>query len=152
MYCEPRLPVTETIPAVVIRHVDRYPPPPTAGFEVSLDVDTMWRRYLGYLSGRQPLLATAYFAFTMVVAAHDGRPQAAKRYNIDETVLSKLSHLSSTRRDDMSARKIKGKRQPLSSAEHTWFHETIPLLILQFGLSARSPAARRLSMADLPKL
>ena len=76
--------VKETVSAVLIRHVDGYPPPPTAGFEVSPDVDTMWRRYLGYRDGREPLLAMAYFVFTMVTAAHGRRSQAASRYNIDE--------------------------------------------------------------------
>lgn len=125
----------------------RYPEPPPDGFLVTPDAKSILARYRGFLDGRQPLETVAYFCYTVVAGAD--KKQSAKAYQIDIPVLNKMSELSSTRGDPMTARKASAV-QPLSASEATWLEATVKKLIWQLG----TPNAARslLKMSDLPPL
>lgn len=59
------------------------------------DVESMYRRYLGHLEGREPLPAMAYFCLTVLEWRGGSRPKAAERFGISEQVLCKVGNLSS---------------------------------------------------------
>ncbi|MGD0585997.1 MAG: hypothetical protein ABSA86_09530 [Oryzomonas sp.] len=142
--------LTSTIDdAILIRHIAEYPPPPDADFVISPDVETMWQRYVGYLEGREPLLAMAYFCFTLL-KGKNGCSQVAWSLNTEEQILHKLSDLSSTRGDASIGRKA--NLSPLTSEEHGWVDQTVRALIIQLAKSSAGPPADSLKMDDLPKL
>jgi hypothetical protein len=127
-----------------------YPPPPDADFIVSPDVETMWHRYAGYLEGREPLLAMAYFCYTLLTPGKNGCNLAARRLNTEESILHKLSELSSTRGDALIGRKA--NLPPLTSEEHGWVDIVVRTLIIQLAKSTGGHPADCLKMNDLPKL
>ena len=143
-------------------HVTRsdYPPPPKA-FKASADVETMWSRFQRYKQGKEPLPAMAYFCLDGFEksAGVDKRKcsAAARRYEIAETILTKLSELTSTRGDEGDARKSKkaaDKWKPLSATDVNWIEEAVKLLIRRKGEYDYDPAASlpKLTLNDLPKL
>lgn len=138
--------------ASVHRTRNSYPPPPN-DFRLTPDVDAIWHRYQGYLQGREPLLAMAYFCLTVVETAAGGRREAATTYNIDEPVLRKLGELTSVRGDPRMARKMPTPgTPPLSGAEDEWIHATIKQLIWRLG-DQRSPVdLPTITMVDLPPI
>lgn len=138
--------------ATLVRGLNRYPPPPDDQFVLSPDVESLWARYVNYKKGREPLLSMAYFTFTMLTLGGSGRPDAATRLNVEESVLRKLSELSSTRGDLMTARKSSPDWRPLSDTENVWLTTAIPRLILQLGYAATGTAPERVTMASLPSL
>jgi acyl-CoA synthetase (AMP-forming)/AMP-acid ligase II len=83
----------------------RYPDPPE-GFVVSPDVETMWRRYVGYLERRERLADMGYACLTVLKGSARGRDKAAKRYAISETVLRRLAQLTTEIGDEETARKF----------------------------------------------
>src|SRR5579862_7067126 len=70
----------------------RYPEPPT-DFTADPDVETMWRRWEGFLADREPLPSMAYFCLT-VVESHGGRAGAARRLGISLPVLHTIGRLA----------------------------------------------------------
>jgi hypothetical protein len=134
----------------VVRRVDEYPPEPHPDLLITPDVETLWKRYVGYREGREPLPAMAYFCFTVLTPGQNGRAAAASRLNVEETVLRKLGELSSTRGDLLSARKAASR--PMTPLEADWLDTSVRKLILQLARSATGPPASRLSMTDLPAL
>jgi hypothetical protein len=135
-----------------------YPPPP-ARFAVSPDVETLWRRYEGYVQGREPLPGMAYVcqSFIEKVLA-SGRSDAAQKYHIALEVLRTLGNLHSRRGDLMSRRKLERERDrhepPLTPAEIAWMEAAVRGLIRRIGEYAADPTAPwpTLSMHDLPPL
>jgi hypothetical protein len=129
-----------------------YPPPPR-NFTITPDVETLWLRYQGYLEGREPLLAMAYFCLTVLDAAAGGRHEAATAYNIEYDVLRKLGELTSLRGDSHTARKMpRPAMPPLSGDEDAWIQAVIKQIIWRLG-DQRSPAILPpIAMADLPRL
>ena len=82
-----------------LRVVSPYPRPPSGGLALTPDVRTMWRRYLGYRRGEEPLPSMAYFCHTLLMSP-TGEPSlvdrdAARRYRVARNVLSKIRSLSS---------------------------------------------------------
>jgi len=136
-------------------HVARakYPDPPKR-FRISPDVETMWQRYQGYQSGREPLLAMAYFCFSLIRSRADTLKQAAHQIAVDQEILRKLSELSSTRGDDATARKRERKRKPhpLSAREIAWVEEAVKAVIRRLAEADLSDALEPLHMSDLPPL
>jgi hypothetical protein len=133
----------------------RYPEPPNA-FVVSPDVETMWRRYEGYLEGREPLAAMAYACLTLLEASARGRESAAKQYRISLDVLRKLAHLATEIGDEGTARKFSRlrERRPHTGPERDWVEAVVKALIQRAGECASEPGASRpqITMSDLPKL
>lgn len=131
----------------------RYPAPPQ-NFSVTPDVETLWTRYEGYLRGREPLLAMAYFCLTVVEAAYEGRANVFDQLNIAKVVLDKIGELTTERGDSLTARKItaRSRKQPLSGGENAWLQEAVKALIRRLGEAHCSKPLKTLSMKDLPSL
>ena len=139
-----------------------YPPPPKL-FKVSPDVETLWRRYEGYLDGKEPLLAMAYFCLTMVdeiygqAKGSKKRETVARRINVDFKVLKMLGQLTSVKGDNTMARKAtaRGECQPISGTERSWIKAVVKSLIYRVGEYARCDDISTLtpvSMSDFPPL
>jgi hypothetical protein len=133
----------------VLRHA--YPPAPET-FSVTPDLETMWLRYSGYLEGREPLPAMAYFCLTVLEASAGGRKEAAELYSIDPKVFSKIGELSSSRGDSNSARKARANRLPLSAGEKNWLELVLRRLIARVGEVAGGRDVRTLTVADFQGL
>ena len=73
---------------------------------VSPDVETLWRRYEGYLEGKEPISSMANFCLTLVKQRGSGRKGAAKLLGIAFDVLRKLDELAATKGDEKTARKV----------------------------------------------
>jgi hypothetical protein len=127
-----------------------YPNPPNY-FRLNPDTESIVHRYEGYLDGREPLPAMAYFCLTVLEGNADGRNDAATMYRIDVDVLRKIGELSSERGGLHQGRKASAI-QELSGAEDTWLQEAIKTLIRRLG-DTRDPASLpEISMNDLPNL
>jgi hypothetical protein len=139
----------------VSAHITRgeYPPPPFR-FRLTPDAETLWNRYSGYVGGREPLPAMAYFCVTAFEWSAGGRTAAPKQYSVSRTVLKKLRELSSTRGDSTTARKVRGAEalQPLSGREERWIQTVVKLLIRRLGEYEPGLALPTITMKDLPPL
>jgi hypothetical protein len=147
----------QTVRKVTARYAS-YPPPPEA-FKLSPDVESLWHRYEGYLDGKEPLSAMAYWCLTMIEANYGQgkRKAAARTINVDPEVLNILGQLTSTKGDITTARKApeRGKWQPLSGTERTWIEAVVKRLIWRVGEYAGcddSSTLTRVSMLDFPRL
>jgi hypothetical protein len=139
-----------------------YPPPPE-NFTVSPDVETLLGRYEGYLAGKEPLPAMAYFCLTTVERIYGGqrekrekpRKAAARIIKVDLEVLNTLGELASERGDQTTARKFLRQPSPLTGTERTWVESVIRGLIYRVGeysgCSDKSTLAQ-ITMADFPSL
>lgn len=130
----------------------RYPAPPD-GFAFDPDSEALFTRWRGYIEGREPLESMAYFCLT-VLRLHDRSEGAAKRFGIAETVLRKLSHLSSETGDLATARKITPRLRTRTAAEQVWLEAAVKAVVRRAGEVAAAPAAPppQITMADLPPL
>lgn len=146
-----------------IAHVARrrYPEPP-GFFEVSRDVDDIWRRFQGYRSGREDIASMAHFCLTVVehsVATSPGRGtlrlRAGTRYGIHRDVLDRLGRLTSNVGDARTARKRHvDEWRPHTPVERAWMEAVVLRLAERLGEYAANPTGPfgQLTMADLPKL
>ena len=137
-------------------HITRseYPPPPKA-FSITPNVQLVYRRWLGYRAGNEPLLAMAYFVLTMIKsAAGNDQKLAARLFANDLKILKKIGELSSTRGDESTARKaVAGKPfQGLTAIEKQWLEEAIRRVILRMGEHAFGGPLIQISLSDLPAL
>jgi hypothetical protein len=137
-------------------HVTRrtYPNPPEL-FKVSPDVETLWQRFEGYLNGREPLPAMAYFCLTLIEGNANGcRGRAAKLYRISKHVLDELGKLTSRHGDAKTARKVQKDRafKPLTVSEKGWIEAAVRVIIRRVGEINSDPTLPEISMDDLPKL
>ena len=139
------LTATGTVSVHVTR--GRYPEPPSDAFRLNPDAESVLLRYRGYLDGREPLPAMAYFCRTVLGPGES----AAATYRIDKAVLKKMSELSSTRGDPSSARKATAK-QPLSGPETAWLEAAVKMLIWRLGDTRKMAAFEWIRMSDLPML
>lgn len=141
---------------------DHYPSPlPLKDFEWNPDVQTLWDRFDSMFKRHEPLQGAAYFCLTLLEAraapkqAHSTRPPSSKRraaaklYNVDVDVLSKLGELSSARGGLLDSRKADAT--PLTPEEGEWLHQVMREIILRAGLPKGS-MSRKLTMADLRTL
>lgn len=136
-----------------IREQLTYPQPPRS-FVASPNVETMWHRYTGYLEGREPLAAMAYFCLSLVQWRARGRSKAVLEYDIERDVLDTLGTLVSERGDRITARKFDSHStlQPLTEAEVRWIKSAVKTLIRQIGTYDSGATPCRLRMSDLPAL
>ena len=107
-----------------------YPLPPRS-LLFSPDVESLLRRYEGFLNGNEPILSMAYFCLSLIESSEKKRKSAAHKYNIDSSILYLMGDLTSERGDRTEARKIvrEIKYTPLTDIEKTWIQETIKILI-----------------------
>lgn len=136
-------------------HVTRrkYPPPPTT-FRATPEVQHAYRRWLGFRSGQEPLQAMAYFVLTLAESMANGRAAAARSFQIDSAVLGTIGRLSSTKGDEVTARKAAagGNFQDLSGSERQWLEEAARRLIFRLGEHNSGAPLTLISMANLPSL
>ncbi len=140
-------------------HISRgkYPEPPKH-FRITPDVETLWHRYEGYLEGKEPLPAMAYFCLTLIeskvteVKGRKTREDAADKYSIDDQVLKKLGEISSTRGDRETARKANPDLRPLTRKEVEWTKAAIRAIIRQMGEYDPTVSLKQITMNDLPEL
>lgn len=107
-----------------------YPKPPK-GLSYSPDVESLSKRYEGFLAGREPLISMAYFCLSLLQSSAKGRTKAATKYKIELDILDKLGTLTSERGDRTDARKLDKDSTliPLTNAEIEWICQTIRLII-----------------------
>ena len=107
-----------------------YPSPPK-GLSYSPDVESLSRRYEGYLERREPLISMAYFCLSLLQSTAEGRWKASVKYNIELGILKRLGTLTSERGDMTEARKLdeSSTLKPLNNVEIEWICQTIRLII-----------------------
>ena len=97
-----------------------YPRPPGT-FRLSPDAESILLRYHGYLDGREPLLAMAYFCLTVLEASTRAtkgkRASAAKKYKTEEKVLRKMGDLTSEKHGDRSSARKATRRAGAANDE-----------------------------------
>lgn len=130
-----------------------YPPPPV-GFLVSPDVETLWRRYEGYLNGREPISSMANFCLTLAEYRGGSRKGAAMFLGVEFAVLSKLGELASTKGDELTARKVPTAGfTPYTVLEVRWMEAATRVIIRRFGeRQAGAALYPKTTMLDLPPL
>lgn len=143
--------VAEEVSVHLTRH--HYPAPPTQ-FAVSPDVETLWQRYQGYVDGREPLPAMAYFCLTLLEGLAGNRKAIARVYGISGKILDHLGRLSSRHGDAASVRKFPktGSFTPLKAQEQRWVETAIRAIFRQVGAHAAGASPPQLTLADLPPL
>lgn len=136
-------------------HVSRseYPAPPGI-FRLTPEADMLYKRYDKYKKGCEPLQAMAYACLTFLEKSAVNRRAAAKQYNIDEEIFRKIGEISSTRGDNLTARKFEkeGIERPLSHGEAIWVEAAIKALIRQVGETHSNNLPPTLKMCDLPPI
>ena len=127
-----------------------YPPPPSRRLTLNPDVQSMYDRYMGYLQGKEHLPGMAYFCLT-VLTYLKGMKRAAAMYGISRRVLTKISHLSSTKGGNQ-ARKASGKDKELTAQDCRFLEETIKAVIRRAAEKAHAPDSDlpTISLSDLP--
>ena len=122
---------------------------------VDPDVLTMFQRFEGYLSGREPLPSMACFCLSML-ANHlsYGRKEAAARYGISRNVLGAVANLVSEEEGPTAAGKATGIEHDLTQEEDQFLEEAVRLIIQRVAAVAQDPQRplRQITMADLPEL
>ena len=119
----------------------KYPEPPKDRNFQHPDVKTMHMRYIGYRRGKEPLASMAYFCLTVLehtVVGSNRRRKVAGEWRIEETVLGRISKLSSTR-GGSTARKADGVERPLTCEESRFLDEATKSIILHVAKMACSP-------------
>lgn len=105
---------------------DRYPTPPSS-YQITPEIEAIWKRYIGYLQRREPLLTMAYFCLTLLERGN--RHAAAKKHSIEIDILNTLGELTSTRGDQVTARKMIARTTPLSPEEQRWVEAAMRAII-----------------------
>jgi hypothetical protein len=128
-----------------------YPAPPD-NFQITTEVEVLWKHYSRFLKGGELLQSMAYSCLDLLegrFAERGKRRRAANHYGIDFDVLKNLGELTSNRGDPVTARKPSKARIPLSASESRWVKEAIKAIIKH--LATRQPG-QILKMSDLPPL
>ncbi len=140
-----------------------YPKPPS-DIKLDANIRTMHKRYMGYRCEHEPLGAMAYFCLSMLEAPpiqqsseqrkpSKKRKAATAKYAIDEWVLSKIGHLSSTK-GGKYARKQEGTDQPLSPKQRDFLEQAVKTIIRRAAEREHMPEGNlpTISQSDLPSL
>jgi len=128
-----------------------YPEPPVS-MKLTPNLETLWTRYEGYRSQREPLSAMAYFCLTVLETSAGGRAEAATQYSIDPKVLGKIGELTANRGDSATARKMQSSLVPYTPAEIGWVEEAIRIIIRRVGETATGAPCPMITLKDLPNL
>jgi hypothetical protein len=140
---------SDTITVSVARSV--FPQPPGA-FVATPDAESLWNRYEGYVSGREPILSMAYFCLTLIEARGGSRAGAAKAFRIERRVLDSLGRLTSERGDPSVARKFPRRvpPTPLTATEIAWIEAAVRAIIRRVGDVQQIAHLPEITMGDLP--
>ena len=138
-----KITVKEPLSDVRTVHSNPYPPPPPPGLTITPDVQSMYDRLMGCLSGREFLPSMAYFCLT-VLENSTGEPRkirrqaAVEQYGIDRAVLDQIGNLSSEK-GDTQARKADGIGRPLTLSEDRFLKKAIVALTRRAAEVAAGP-------------
>jgi hypothetical protein len=130
----------------------QYPTPPNR-FVVDQSVSDMYDFYQRYREGRERLSLMGYMVFQVFCYESGGIREAAERYSVSETVLRKLSNLTSNKGGRDEGRKGPYS-EPYTAFERQWVEQATKSLIRRAAEYAADTGAQlaELSMADLPPL
>jgi hypothetical protein len=128
-----------------------YPTVPT-NFTAVPDVVSLWTRFEGYKTGREPMASMAYFCFTLLKDRYGNVDAASKALSIERDVLKKLSELSTNRGDISTARKMTANLTAFTAEETQWLDTVVRALIRRVGEIASGHLPLQITMKDLPKL
>jgi hypothetical protein len=131
----------------------KYPQPPI-DFRSTVEVEQAYQRWLNFRRSKEPLQSMAYFVLTLLETRAGGKRKAARVFNIDHSVLSKVGHLCSEKGDPITARKAPPRLafQELTGGESSWLEQAVRRLIWRLGEHASGASVGRVKMADLPPL
>jgi hypothetical protein len=116
---------------VTLRLTRKNYPIPVFTLSNSPDVESLVKRYEGFVKRKEPLLSMAYFCLTVIESESENTLIAAAKYNVDKNVLKKLGELTSKRGDMTESRKAKGRTsfEPLSFKEIDWITAAVRQVI-----------------------
>jgi hypothetical protein len=133
----------------------QYPQPPE-DFVASPNVESLWNRFEGYKSRKEPLLSMAFFCLTMIESIAGNRSKAGQKYRISRSVLDTLARLASRSGDLNEARKydLNSPGVSLTGEERQWIETTIRTIIRRIGEHEAQPSRPlgTTTMQDLPSL
>ena len=118
---------------------DHYPTP-APEIKVTPDVRSMYDRFQGYRSGKEPLASMAYFCLTVLessVGRKERRKKVAKNYYIEQSILEEIARLS-TNKGGKNARKAIGLGNGFTDQERCFLEKAIKTIILRVGEKAKS--------------
>jgi len=124
-----------------------YPEPPPTALKRSPDVDSMYRRYLGHLEGKEPLPGMAYFCLTVFERMHD---TAAQHFGVSTKVLKHIRKLSAYK-GGTGARKEDGRKASYTREEERFLKSAVRTLIrraaeVEYG---PDPSRKKITLADI---
>lgn len=136
----------------VVVGCSQYPGPPEF---TRIDTDAvrdLLARYRQYQDGREPFASMAYAVMTRIEARAGSRSEAAKRYNISQSVLNRLGGLVSTGRGGpLEVRKFKRDgADPMDVGDRAWLQKAVPAVIRQVASVEAGADPARLTATDLP--
>ena len=145
-----RLRATATVSdqASAVVTYQEYPLPPTS-FRAAPETEILWRRFVRYREGAEPLPPMAYFCITFLEKQYGSGRNLTEQLMVSRNVLDKVRELASTRGDLDIARKG-DVSVPLANDERNWLEAALLLLIRRTGtVGSESPS---ITMAHLPKI
>ena len=122
-----RFAITMSKPQVTVSPPN-YPAPPATPLGRSPDVESMFRRYVGYREGREPLTGMANFCLTVLESAAGDRRVASQKYGISKRVLNRVGVLCDSKGGN-DARKAKGRDHPLTQHEEQFLQQVVRVMI-----------------------
>jgi len=128
-----------------------YPSPPS-GLSIAPDTQTMYKRYMNYLRGYEPLPSMAYFCLTILEYIANTRRSAAQHFNISKRVLDEIGELSTKTGGRREARKRDGVNRDLTEQERRFLEEAVKKMIYRAAEKANDPTKnlRQITLNDLP--
>jgi hypothetical protein len=100
----------------------------------------MWYRYQGYVEGREPLAAMAYFCLTVLTSTTGGLPGACQTYGIYLPLLKELAALTSPQGGVAARTMQRLKGHDYTQAERKWIDRVVRALIRRAGDYAANPS------------
>lgn len=125
-----------------------YPNPPSFARVDTDIVRDLIARYRQWQEGREPFASMAYAALTRIIIRAGGRREAAKRYNISQEVIRRISELVSTGKGNpLEVRKFsQDGTQPMPTADQNWLRKTVPAIITQVAIVEAGGYPEKLTM------
>ena len=131
---------------------NEYPAPPS-DLAIGIEVAAMFDSWSRYKAQQIPLGPMADFCLTVLETGMQ-RSGAAKKYDIDINVLSRLKKLAAEKGGRAHSRKWKGWSSEYTDQEHAWIEAAVKAIIRRAAEVAHDPgsAKRQMTMNDLPPL
>ena len=121
------------------------------------NVQSMYQRYMGYRRREESLMSMVYFCLTVLEHStgklKKRRGAAARKYQIEKSVLDKIAYLSSER-GGAGARKATGVNKDITQQERRFLVESTQKMIRRAAVKAHNPDSGlpRISLSDLPPI